>query len=519
MSRARLAGNAVVYPGDYLWLIFSQVAAGAAMVKLAIFCDGTWNGLRMPELTNVARLARSVKQQSDPQDGKPAVPQIVFYDEGVGVTTGVSRTNDRLESILGGAFGAGLDRKIEEAYRFIVLNYQPLDDEIYIFGFSRGAYTARSLCGLIRKCGILRRECLDRIPEAIRLYRDRTLHPSGPECQEFRRRYGYPDEATGSEDFNPAKSKQENKRDLIGIKYLGLWDTVGSMGVPDRFFWLSGLNRKYRFHDTNASSLIESLRHAIAADEDRRVFGATPFANIRQLNIDAATKALADGGPVVPVEGSPVAAEDRRPYQQKWFPGDHGSVGGGNPQLGLSSAALLWVADGAMKAGLALHDHPVTDRGKDLGVARNAALATADWRVGKTAGSSKPAWACDFLGLIGGYRARAFTITDQEIHDSARERWKALPDYGPKVFEPHAYRLVTPLHRKVELFIGPPFRLLLLLAMALATVVVVWLATLLAIDLLSLIPWPVTQDAAIGLQAVLDSVGRWLQHVFAASKP
>ena len=165
------------------------------MIRLAVFCDGTWNGLQMQNLTNVARLARSVVR--DPPD---SVPQVVYYDEGVGTANGVSRTSDRLEAILGGAFGAGLDRKIEQAYRFIVLNYKEPDDEIFIFGFSRGAYTARSLCGLIRKCGILRPEHLQRVPEAMALYRNRKIHPAGPECQEFRDRYSRR-EVVGSEDL------------------------------------------------------------------------------------------------------------------------------------------------------------------------------------------------------------------------------------------------------------------------------------------------------------------------------
>ena len=139
--------------------------------RLAVFCDGTWDDLRMPSLTNVARLAKCVSAKG--WDGRE---QIVFYDAGVGVATGVSPLVDRLVSVIGGAIGSGLDEKIENAYRFLVLNYEP-GDEIFVFGFSRGAYTARSLCGLIRKCGIVRRECFDKIPEAMQIYRTKRSIP------------------------------------------------------------------------------------------------------------------------------------------------------------------------------------------------------------------------------------------------------------------------------------------------------------------------------------------------------
>ncbi len=506
------------------------------MVKLAIFCDGTWNGLRMPNLTNVARLARSVQQT----DGKKNA-QIVFYDEGVGVKSGVSRTNDWLESLLGGAFGRGLDRKIEQAYRFIVLNYQPIKDEIYIFGFSRGAYTARSLCGLIRKCGILRPECMARIPEAVKLYRNRKLHPAGPECQEFRSLYAHEDEAVGDEDLTEAERLAPRHEKLVNIRYLGLWDTVGSLGVPDRFPLLSRLfNQRYRFHDARASGLIENLRHAIAADEDRRTFSATPFSNIRELNLDTAERAVAaaeaklktasdeaakakgaekdanvenakaafDAAKAnIDAKGSWFANEDRRPYQQKWFPGDHGAVGGGNPQFGLSSIALLWVAEGAEKAGLALDRDPFSD----LSVAEHQRLPTADWRVGRTPGTTRSPWAVDILGLIGGYRARAFTITKGEVHDAARQRWRRIRAYRPKVFEPFTGRVVVPPHRWVGWALAPLVRVGVVVGALLAILIAAFLLALLVRDLLCLAPWSSAQKVADALTALGHDIAKLFQ--------
>jgi uncharacterized protein (DUF2235 family) len=507
------------------------------MIRLAVFCDGTWNGLQMQDLTNVARLARSVERS--PTDD---VPQVVYYDEGVGTATGVSRFNDRLVAFLGGAFGAGLDRKIEEAYRFIPLNYKEPDDEIFIFGFSRGAYTARSLCGLIRKCGILRPEHLQRVPEAMRLYRNRKLHPAGPECQEFRDRYSRrevvgsedlrrklgettaPRKAAGAEDDDDCLLTDEVRRKrAVRIRYLGLWDTVGSLGVPDRFWFLSAFNKRFRFHDTEASKLIESLRHAIAADEDRRTFSAAPFSNIRDLNITAteelnvqvkarnarAAKAGRDVEPLVQVvdRRAPgyIPYDDRR-YQQKWFPGDHGAVGGGNPQLGLSSAALLWVAQGAQAAGLVFDGRPEGE----LAQARDLENPLVDWRLGRRPGTLRPAWAVDLLGLIGGYRSRFYQIGRDEVHPGARLRWSRIAAYRPKVFEPFTGEVKLGLHRRFETLVGPPFRLLFVLALAAGALLVLWLAGVLVHELLRLLPFGIGAPAA----EALAGFGRWLGGLF-----
>jgi uncharacterized protein (DUF2235 family) len=107
------------------------------MKRLIVCCDGTWQSLANVDPTNVAKLARAVKLKSE----KDNIPQILYYDDGVG-------TNGLIDRIMGGAFGKGLDLVIADAYRFLCMNYS-IGDEIYFFGFSRGAYTVRSLAGLI----------------------------------------------------------------------------------------------------------------------------------------------------------------------------------------------------------------------------------------------------------------------------------------------------------------------------------------------------------------------------------
>ena len=210
--------------------------------RLVICCDGTWNtpdqsdGGR-PALTNVAKVALSVSRSSEAN-----VEQRVYYQHGVGVS--------RWEHIRGGAFGFGLSRNVREAYRFIVENYEP-GDELFFFGFSRGAFTARSTVGLIRNAGILRRENAARIDEAYSLYRDRAVHPNDLESQLFRRTYSF-----------------ETR-----IRFIGVWDTVGALGIPlSGVRGLKAITSRWEFHDTALSSIVDAAYQALAIDERRGPF-------------------------------------------------------------------------------------------------------------------------------------------------------------------------------------------------------------------------------------------------------
>jgi len=377
--------------------------------KIAIFCDGTWNDLSMAETTNVVRLARSVSDRArDPGRSQ----QVVYYDEGVGVGANIGWVTDRLTRLIGGALGKGLDRKVEVAYRFLVLNYCP-GDEIYVFGFSRGAYTARSLCGMIRKCGILRRAHLDHVDAAMRLYRSKETKDS-PDAVLFRTKFAHAC-ATSSRDLPDRPQSRpglESLADLyqyrdprmVRLMYAGIWDTVGSMGIPEGFD-LFGINRKYAFHDLAASNLAASIRHAVAANDRRGLFDATLYDNLDLLNERWADQTGFDvrdagAGKFVPYR--------YRPYQQSWFPGDHGSVGGGNRNRSHSSAALQWIAQGAEWAGLSFDW-------------QNSALARAgqeaNWRAELGPNST--------LGRPGGrHRARG----PKGIHEVADETYRRYHD-------------------------------------------------------------------------------------------
>lgn len=434
--------------------------------KLALFLDGTWNDLRMKDRTNVSRLAQAVLPRS-----RSGARQIVFYDEGVGVASGVSKIADFATKAFGGATGGGLDRKVEAAYRFLVLNYEPGDD-IYVFGFSRGAFTARSVCGMIRKIGILKRECFDVCPRAFDLYADTKLDKKSPTLVDFRARYGH-DVASGAEDHPayltasgqaallkataPASEPyaadtledifqyrdtarttdvEIDRPELAGrgeplrtyrLMYLGLWDTVASIGLPERLgLFADAVNSRYRFHDTNASSLIASLRHAVSIDERRKVFSSTAVDNIDDLNrawAKARGYSVEDEAqniePDRPIRPGPAYVPYRfRPYQQRWFPGDHGASGGGNPVHGLSSYTLRWIAEGAAWAGLEFRWD-----GGQLEEARTQINPMADWPArGKK----------NLIGDLWGYSRRAGPIHVREVGDTAYERYSRDPSEVPE---------------------------------------------------------------------------------------
>ncbi|SEQ65974.1 DUF2235 domain-containing protein [Thalassovita taeanensis] len=298
------------------------------MKRIVFFCDGTWNRLDAGRPTHAVRLAQAVTPSA--VDGRT---QVVFYQQGVGTGRGsnmVARLTDRF---LGGAFGWGLDDNIIDAYRHLVFCYEP-GDEIFIFGFSRGAYTARSLAGLIRSAGIPPRDRIARINEAIAQYRARgpDTHPDSKASKRFRADFA-PITATSQQDFDWRLAQGMDDTRLLTLAYLGVWDTVGALGLPSFLGVLAKLiNHKYTFHDAALSRSVRSARHAVAIDERRRLYPPTLWDNLDTLN---------DG-----------ATDPEPPYRQLWFPGNHGIVGGSGTVPQLSAGTADWIAEGARMAGL-----------------------------------------------------------------------------------------------------------------------------------------------------------------------
>lgn len=307
---------------------FSQ--HGSTTVKRLIFCfDGTWNRLDAPHPTNVVLTAQSVTPIA-----KDGTVQIIYYDQGVGTAEGTKWT--------GGIFGDGLLDNIVDAYSFLIFNYE-IGDEVYIFGFSRGAFTARSFAGFLRTVGILRRCDAGQITRSVEAYKHRGLDEV-PDSERFLkyRAIASPEVCCGLGE-NAWRSKnvssyKSGSSPVFRIRYLGVWDTVGELGVPQDLLVAPLVNRQYMFHDTNLSSMVVAARHAVAIDEQRKSFAPTLWSNVEELN---AQLGFAKG-------------DLHAPYQQIWFPGVHGSVGGGGDIRGLSDSALDWVVSGARAVGLEL---------------------------------------------------------------------------------------------------------------------------------------------------------------------
>jgi uncharacterized protein (DUF2235 family) len=295
-------------------------------LKRLIFCfDGTWNRLDSPHSTNVLIAAESVLPLAN--DG---TAQLIFYDEGVGT--------DKRESLRGGMFGRGLVKNLADAYRFLVFNYSP-GDQIYVFGFSRGAYTARSFVGLVYAVGVIMRSRASIIDKAIELYKQRDdTDYYEEELWTFRNENSPYVVRDDKEEERRSKLIHKTDYPRLQVNYLGVWDTVGALGIPARYAWFSWINRKHKFHNVKLSSFVKRARHAVAIDERRSDFAPTLWENLDEMNRSAGFASDAENAP----------------YQEIWFSGVHSSIGGGGERRGLSDLALQWVLRGAQQAGLVL---------------------------------------------------------------------------------------------------------------------------------------------------------------------
>ncbi len=282
------------------------------MTRLIVCCDGTWNRADQvedgkPAKTNVRKLYEAIDQETAPQKAD--------YKEGVGTK--------RWERIRGGALGFGLSRNVQESYAWLVDNYAP-GDELFLFGFSRGAFTARSLAGLVRNSGILRRDKRDMVKDAYALYRSRQPGdaPWERNAQKFRDDHSHPE----------AK-----------ITFIGVWDTVGALGIPIDAFRPKWLTKQWAFHDTTLSTAVVNAYHAISIDERRKPFKPTLW--VHKLKQDGTPEPLPAGQTV----------------RQVWFTGVHSDVGGGYGDASLSEIPLKWMAARASDCGLVFKSgHPLT---------------------------------------------------------------------------------------------------------------------------------------------------------------
>jgi hypothetical protein len=277
------------------------------MRHLIACCDGTW--MTAVKQSNVSRLHGAVVT--------PAGHPEPLYVEGAGVS------DNPIDALRGGLMGADLDKSIKTGYRWLAQQYQP-DDHIALFGYSRGAYTARSIAGMISRVGLVAPS--DELDHAVdRAYaRYRELH-SAPE---------------GTLPPLDVPLAWEPDAPETPVRFIGVWDTVGSLGipayvgVPDLF----GSRERYQFLDVRLDRRITHARHAVALDEMRGPFRPTLWRDYQPIQV----------------------------VKQVWFPGDHGDVGGGGDGKGLSDNTLDWMMHEATEAiGLTFDRSRVEDFAPD----------------------------------------------------------------------------------------------------------------------------------------------------------
>lgn len=335
------------------------------MAKNIVVClDGTGNQLKARGNTNVVKLYEML-DLGDPSR------QIAYYDPGVGTFSAAGAWTvpaRKLSKLLGLAFGAGLKANLAEAYLYLMHHYEP-GDRIFLFGFSRGAYTARALAGLLKTVGLLRPGSENLVPYAIAVY--------------AKNRDWTDDDWKQLHQFADAFSRKAN--DLIGVPvhFMGIWDSVKAAGL---------LRWNVRWLYTRRLPNVGRVRHAVSIDEKRR-----PYEEYLVLPPEEA--------------GAPGPLID-----EVWFAGVHSDVGGtfeDDPKL--PTVTLKWMVDGALDADLLIKDRTYA---KHLTLEPDHALGTVH-RMGRV-------WA------LLTYRRR-HVPRDAQVHESVRLRVESEAEYGERI--------------------------------------------------------------------------------------
>ncbi|KAK8056652.1 hypothetical protein PG993_001879 [Apiospora rasikravindrae] len=349
--------------------------------RIIVCCDGTWQNsvdnyvkaspknpiARLASPSNATRISRSFARTCS--DG---TFQIIYYQVGVGSGSGITSLFSR---ILGGAFGVGIAENIREAYSYICANYVD-GDEIILLGFSRGAFTARSIAGMITNIGLLTRVGMDYF---FPIFKDNQNFMNLDYKDPFPR-LPFPDKPKG-EGAVEAYRKQLVKmgftrvcqngeeRAPIKIKVVGVWDTVGSLGIPTvPFLEKLGISRstvEFQWYNTNLSHNIEHAFQALALDEVREPFSPAVWERnaVSERTID---------------------------LRQVWFPGGHSNIGGGEDDQGVSNITLAWMMDQLASVGIEFIPDAL-DRVYNQNVQYyQQALFTNEWAIKPIVKANKP---------------------------------------------------------------------------------------------------------------------------------
>jgi len=328
--------------------------------NIVVFSDGTGQEGGKKHSTNVYKLFNMVLDRS--------TEQVAFYDRGLG--TGWRK-------VTGNVAGAGISENIRECYEFIFENYQS-GDLVYLFGFSRGAFTVRSLSGFIEMFGILPKSRPELIKKAYRIYKMK------------------------------GKKRDKKKREFLAehhtmrcvIRFIGVWDTVGALGVPIKAFDLINPFKR-KFHNTEMCKNVEIGCHALAIDEERKTFHPTVWDETR-------------------LGKTPDQIQQK--IKQVWFIGVHTDVGGGYEERGISDIALEWLRREGEAADLLIYRNHKVNPDPDA----NGAIHNSREKLARM------------------YRKQARTLDERVVttlvHQSVRDRaGKAANRYDPWILAyPHA---------------------------------------------------------------------------------
>ncbi|MEN6330867.1 MAG: DUF2235 domain-containing protein [Smithella sp.] len=276
------------------------------MSKNIVICsDGTGNSAIKGRGTNVFKLFEAIDLNGH-RTNPELVPQVAFYDDGVGTE------NFKPVKIFAGATGFGLSRNVKQLYKELVRIYEP-GDRIFLFGFSRGAFTVRTLADLIDKCGILEAKKLTTADELEKMVRK----VYGVYRKYYRTAFmelflGKPDQSV-TQQFKDSYCHRFN----VTIAFIGVWDTVDAVGIPFHLGdFINLVFYRFKFPDYYLSKSVEHACHALAIDDERHSFH--------------------------PLLWNQDKGDDER-IEQVWFVGAHSNVGGGYPKHGISLVALDWM--------------------------------------------------------------------------------------------------------------------------------------------------------------------------------
>ncbi len=363
------------------------------MKNIVICSDGTNNKLA-GDLTNVARLSQVALNDAR---------QAVFYDPGVGTMAAPDQKTwigKRWSLVSGLAFGTGLDQNVFDAYRFLMEKYEP-GDKVFLFGFSRGAFTARVLAGLLHGVGLLDKGKESMLPKVWSHYREIRIPPTdAPEVEKQK----------AAEQAKKTADLRQNCNRPCRVAFLGPWDTVGSVGM---YNW----NQSFPFTFENPS--VDVMRHAVSLDERRAAFRSNVFK----------------------ADPTPTGPRGRPRVMNIWFPGVHSDIGGGYPfaNSGLAMLALEWMVREAKEFGLLVDDAKFAALLQGCPPSATAPIHESldgawkaveylparrfDWKTKKTIWRYQP------------NKPRTM-LESPVLHRSVLDRMKARPEYRPLALPP-----------------------------------------------------------------------------------